>query len=142
MSEVITTEKPDTAEAKEQFANYSEYNKTLRTWFVSFGVGGPVALLINPGLLKPLKEAQDLAYAVYPFLFGCAVQILVALLNKYSSWYAYAAETHPPRKSRKLYKFWVWVSVQIWIDILADLLTVAAFGWAVFIVVITFVRAP
>ncbi len=26
------------------FAAYSEYNKTLRTWLVAFGIGGPALL--------------------------------------------------------------------------------------------------
>ena len=34
-------------ERKEYFSAYTEYNKILRTWFVTFGVGGPLLLLAN-----------------------------------------------------------------------------------------------
>jgi hypothetical protein len=29
------------------FQAYAEYNKTLRTWFVAFGIGGPALFLVN-----------------------------------------------------------------------------------------------
>ena len=29
------------------YATYLEYNRVLRTWFVGFGVGGPVLFLVQ-----------------------------------------------------------------------------------------------
>ena len=40
---------------KDLFANYMEYNKALRTWFVTFGLGGVSIFLINDKLGAALK---------------------------------------------------------------------------------------
>jgi hypothetical protein len=61
------------------FANYSEYNKALRTWFVTFGLGGPSLFLINENLARTLKQSGHMHTVLWPFLSGCVLQILIAI---------------------------------------------------------------
>jgi len=46
-----------TTEREEYFKAYEEYSKVLRTWFVAYGIGGPVLLLTNETLAKAIKAS-------------------------------------------------------------------------------------
>lgn len=89
MAEVASNKEPKT---EDHWLNYVDYNKTLRTWFVSFGIGGPVLLLVNPSLLQALKAADRAHWVVGLFVLGCGLQTLTALINKTVSWYLYCGE--------------------------------------------------
>jgi hypothetical protein len=65
-------------EARAQFANYQEYNKLLRTWFVAFGIGGLVLLYTRPDLLEKLGEV-DRDGIIWALLVGSAVQVVLDL---------------------------------------------------------------
>ena len=67
------------------YAAYSECNKTLRTWLVAFGIGGPALFLVNDTAVKRLVTAGTLKTVAALFLIGIAVQVLSALLNKASN---------------------------------------------------------
>src|SRR5579863_7876767 len=89
-------ELPESTETyKDLFANYSEYNKVLRTWFVTFGLGGVSVFLINDKLGTTLKASGYMPVIVYAFLVGCALQILIALINKNCAWHAYNTLRYP-----------------------------------------------
>lgn len=120
--------------AKGFFANYSEYNKQLRTWFVTFGLGGPALFLSKPELLEPLTASWR-HVVVWAFLGGCLFQVAIALINKYLSWVEYAyQECVALEADRQRTAFEAWcetISSKVWIDLVADLITVAAFALAV-----------
>jgi hypothetical protein len=120
-------------EAESLYATYADYNRALRTWFVSFGIGGPALFLSDRGLAQALERSGTAHSVVSAFLAGCALQILVALSNKIGAWYSYAEkrddEAQWPRA--RWMAFWLWLYTQFWIDIACDLLTVAAFAFAV-----------
>src|SRR5882757_5982020 len=69
-------------DARAQFANYQEYNKLPRTWFVAFGIGGLVLLYTRPDLLEKLGEV-DRDWIIWAFLAGSAIQVVLASVNKY-----------------------------------------------------------
>lgn len=116
---------------QDHWASYVEYNKLLRSWFVSFGIGGPVLLLLNPGLLVTLKE-DGLAFAVVGlFLAGCTFQIVIAMLNKTVAWYMYCSEHDTARRSAKWYARCERLSESYAIDLTLDILTLLAFVAAV-----------
>lgn len=101
---------------------YAEYNKALRTWFVAFGVGGPVILLTNKDVFTTVKDSgQGYSIAIL-FMSGAALQIIIALINKYSNWYNYYDTTGRG--------FWVLLGKQIWIDLLMDVVSSVCFAWA------------
>lgn len=118
-------------EAQGYYQNYAEYNRTLRAWFVVFGVGGPATLIVNRDLTAGLAEAGTLAYVVALFLIGAGAQVLIALVNKSASWYAYAAELHPEQAGTSTHRFWLWVNQQYILDVVMDLTSIIAFALAI-----------
>ena len=122
-------QEPDPDAAKAYYANYAEYNKTLRTWFVSFGIAVPALFLVNASASEKLLQSGVAKEIVIALLIGCASQILVAILNKYSSWHAYAESYNPKLRIKRGYRFWSFVSEQIWLDIAFDVFSICAFGY-------------
>lgn len=133
-------------EAESLYSTYDSYNRAVRTWFVSFGIGGPALILTNSDLASELKEAGVVGRVAVAFLIGCALQIAIAITNKISAWYSYSdsldSETTENKKSgkknRRKYreksywrKFWLRIESQFWIDITCDLMTLCAFAFAV-----------
>ncbi|MGB9180579.1 MAG: hypothetical protein WCB68_15200 [Pyrinomonadaceae bacterium] len=114
----------------EYYKSYAEFSKTLRTWFVAYGIGGPVVLLSNDAAWATLKKSSDISFIGFLFLLGGALQILSALLNKHSMWYLYFGEFNANAKKRCSYKISHWYSDQGWIDVLLDIVTIILFGCA------------
>jgi hypothetical protein len=123
------------AQAKDHFANYAEYNKLLRTWLVTFGLGGPVLFFTKPELLQSMS-LSDKSMIIWTFLAGCAAQVFGGFLNKVIAWQTYSCAAitaeHPERKGTAWDGFCEWVSKQFWIDISVDGLSIGLFTLAVF----------
>jgi hypothetical protein len=113
------------------YQNYAEYNRTLRAWFVVFGVGGPATLIVNKELSLQLAQAGALRYVVALFLIGAAAQVAIALVNKTASWYCYAAELNPKLLRDPVHRFWAWVNQQFILDVVMDLISVVTFTAAI-----------
>ncbi|KPK50331.1 MAG: hypothetical protein AMJ84_11610 [Acidithiobacillales bacterium SM23_46] len=118
-------------DAQGYYQNYAEYNRTLRAWFVVFGVGGPATLIVNRDLTANLAQAGTLAYVVALFLIGAGAQVLIALVNKTASWYAYAAELHPELAKTPNHRFWAWVNQRFILDVVMDLTSIITFALAI-----------
>lgn len=116
---------------------YSEYNKILRSWFVAFGFGGPAVFLVNEEVRNQLVTTGNMRLVVILFLFGASAQIGIALINKILNWYAYGDKGTEYETTRR-YKISNAVLDWFWLDILADLFTLVAFGWAIWIVFTAF----
>lgn len=54
----------------EYFESYNEYNKILRSWFVAFGIGGPVIFLTNDALYVDFLELDKRGCIFTLFLVG------------------------------------------------------------------------
>ena len=121
--------------AKDSYTNYAEYNKALRTWFISFGLGALVLFMLHPEFVKLLKATGNFRQVVFLFLFGCLLQVLVALMNKYSSWHMFFAY----RYGRVPHTFWEWLDNAFWIDKAFDITTTILFSWSIWIMMQTFV---
>lgn len=124
------------------YKSYSEFSKTLRTWFVAYGIGGPIVLLSNDVAWGWLMKSGRASTMGVLFLTGGALQVISAILNKQSMWYMYFGELKPASKSRKSYKISNWYSDQGWIDVLLDFATVVLFGLATWIAFSTIMAAP
>ncbi|MFQ6308841.1 hypothetical protein [Lysobacter capsici] len=116
-----------TEAAKEHFTNYTEYAKTLRTWLVAYGIGAPVLFVTNPTVAKQVKESGFGSYIVYLFMAGVALQIMIALINKWAAWHMYFGEENSEYKAGSGYKKWEWVNSQTRLDLALDALSIAAF---------------
>lgn len=133
--EVEKRKKAAKDEAASYFANYSEYNKQLRTWFVTFGLGGPILFYTQPALLEKLTNTER-AWVVWAFLVGCGTQIALAVLNKGISWTEYNYQESLANGIQRNRNWWEdrlhWLGARYWIDVLFDVLTTGAFATAVF----------
>jgi hypothetical protein len=118
---------------------YAEFAKSVRTWFIAFGVGAPVLFLINRDAGERLVKSGSAEFVAYAFLFGVAVQVLAAILYKTAMWYLYMGELDPAEQNRWLHKASEWLSDQYWIEFAVDAITFVSFAWATLTVVQLFV---
>ena len=120
-----------TSEDREDFYEvYSEYAQMLRTWFVAYGVGGPLLFLTQPQIAEKIAASGRARPIVYLFLGGVVAQVLVAFINKWSAWYIYDAAGDAGRQRTWTYRAAESVSTQFWIDTACDLVAIAAFAVA------------
>lgn len=132
-----------TPPAKKEFAYYApyaEFSKTLRTWFVAYGIGGPVVLLSSDTAWARLVEARCSPIVGLLFLIGVFFQIIAALLNKHAMWHLYFEEedsrlqnSDKKYKHAFVYRLSYWYSDQNWMDVFFDLYTLVFFGWATYL---------
>jgi hypothetical protein len=121
---------PDSDVASNLFADYDKYAKVLRTWFVAYGVGGPVLLLTNEAVRDKITDSGLARCIAFAFLIGVVVQVLIALLNKTALWFCYKAERKPELRTRRHYRVANWFAYESWFEFGADLISLVAFGWA------------
>jgi hypothetical protein len=114
------------------FADYDEFAKVLRTWFVAYGIGGPVLLLTNDKVREKIAASGWSRCIASAFLFGVGLQILLAIFNKSALWFCYLATRHPERSDRLIYRIANWFAYDFWIDFLIDIMSLAALGWATY----------
>jgi len=117
-------------EVQALYENYQEYNKVLRTWFVTFGIGGPALILTNETVQKQLKAAGQAEEITWLFLFGAGFQILGTLINKVAAYYSYAAADGVIEPTDWRAVAAARVSHWYWIDLFADIGCAGAFAWA------------
>jgi len=113
------------------FESYAEYNRILRSWFVAFGIGGLALLLVEDKLRAALAASGEARTVATLFLTGVALQILIAVLNKYANWYCYAGEDDPAYQHTSAYRFWSGFARKFIIDVLVDLTTAISFFTAI-----------
>lgn len=127
---VVERTSPPPADGKEELSAYLEYNKILRSWFVAFGVGGPALFLINAQIGKRLADSGELRYVSAMFLVGAGSQVFGALINKVSNWYVYRGAHDSAYQRKRRCRFCKWLVHQFWLDIVVDLATITAYGFA------------
>lgn len=120
----------DTAQPDGHFANYADYSRTLRAWLVAYGIGGPVLFISNAALTKKVSESGFANGIVIAFLVGVALQVFLALVNKWSAWHMYAGAHDESFQTKLRYKFWEFINDQSWIDFWVDVMSMVAFVWA------------
>jgi hypothetical protein len=138
----------DTGDYDGHFANYAEYSKTLRSWLVAYGIGGPVLLLLSKDAPKTISGSPHIKIVVTLFVTGVALQIFLSFLNKWAAWNMYRgafAEQLEVSKSSECdfyhhscpYKIWHWINSQSWIDMLIDVAALICFSIATWLVLET-----
>lgn len=127
-------------DATETFQAYFEYNRILRTWFVAFGIGGLAMFLINDKIADRLAEACKLRAVVTLLLIGAALQVIGALMNKIANWYTYQSTIDKKVLGSKRHQISEWFVNQFWPDIVLDVGTIAAFGYAAWLMLTVFAR--
>ena len=130
---------------------YEEHMKTLRAWFVAYGVGGPVLFITQKDFATALVTSGVSQLIGILFLLGVLLQTLVALFNKWVNWGLYyfdeddietvdtdtaGDETEPRANPSTLQQFCENYSSKVWIDIFADVATLVFFAAATIIVLV------
>jgi len=113
------------------YSVYAEHARTLRTWLVAYGVGGPVLFLTQDTISQKITASGGARGIVCLFLGGVAAQILVSLINKWSQWGLYAATV-----GTRAHSFARRVASWCLNDIIGDALSIVLFGWATLWVVL------
>ncbi len=116
------------------FANYSEYSKTLRSWLVAYGIGGPVLFLTGKDAPEKISQSPDLLLIITLFVSGVALQILLAFINKWAAWQMYKGACIDQHQNTRTYRMWDWINRQSWIDFLIDFGVLVSFSVATWIV--------
>jgi len=143
----------DASDYEGHFANYAEYSKTFRSWMVGYGIGGPVLLLTSKDAPQAIATSPHLRQIVTLFVLGVALQILLALINKWAAWQMYRGayakyqhSRHDPEYDRHdrsiTYKGWCWINKQSWIDFLVDVGALASFSIATWLVLTALINTP
>lgn len=122
--------KPEEVDRKGHYKVYDDYAKNLRMWFVAYGIGGPVLLLTQESISNKIAQSGYARNIVYGFLIGVLCQILLSLINKWNNWTIYSFSENENLMKKWRFKAADIISEQFWIDILLDILTVVAFGYA------------
>jgi hypothetical protein len=120
------------------FANYQEYNKVLRTWFVTFGLGAPSLFLINGDLAKTLDKNPWHTAVIIAYLLGCFIQVGIAILNKTIAWHNYDDQQTEKPHDTKRHKWCGKLENEFRIDMAADIMTAVLFVAATVAVVLIF----
>ena len=112
---------------------FDRYEKSLRTWFVAYGIGGPVLFMTQASLWKKLVADPHGKCIGILFLIGLALQVLESGFYKMCMWHLYYHEAENNNRSwlcRKLYAFSEWVERNCLIDTIFDSLTFLSFAIA------------
>ena len=129
------------------FSNYAEYSKTLRSWLVAYGIGGPILLLVSKDAPEKLAKSPHLTLVVTLFLAGVALQIFLAFLNKWAAWHMYSGAYDKQlaasgsidcdmHHETRTFRAWEWINKQSWIDFVIDLGALIAFSVATWIALV------
>lgn len=120
-------------------SSYVEFAKTLRTWFVAYGIGAPVLVLNQDSLRSALTSSGQARAIAWCFLAGVGLQIFAAFTYKVAMWYLYMGELDPKFCDTVRYKVSERISLALWLEVLFDLGTMGLFAWAtihVFIILV------
>jgi hypothetical protein len=111
-------------------STYAEFAKTLRTWFVAYGIGAPVLILSQEKLANRVTASGAGKFLATLFLLGVGVQVLEAMLFKVAMWYLYLAQMKPALRTSRPFKASEYLSEAMWLELLLDGATILLFGWA------------
>jgi hypothetical protein len=115
---------------KEFGEGFGKYEQALRTWFIAYGIGGPVLFLTQPCLREKLLANPDRFCIGILFLTGIFFQIIITFLYKMITWYPYYREFENDSRKCWWYTFSDFVNKHYSIDVVIDLLTIGVFSWA------------
>jgi hypothetical protein len=112
------------------FEPYAEYSRTLRTWLVAYGIGGPAVIITNPDALKVVSANGQAALIGWLFLSGVAAQVLISFCNKIAMWYVYFGEIDKAFQKTRRHRLADWFSEQFWPDLICDAISLFAFAYS------------
>ena len=126
----------------EYFRVFEEYSKTVKGWFIAYGIGAPVLFLTQEKVSEKIIESGEAKLIVLLFLSGVVIQVFIALVNKWNNWYIYLKYDNSKEYNHQgmLVTFCCKLSRQVWIDILIDILSFCLFFFATAKVLMIFAK--
>lgn len=109
---------------------YAEHAKTLRQWFVAFGVGAPVALIANDKMWTKVADSGRASMIVDLFLAGVIIQLCIAMLYKYANSAHYCSHLGLMPDDSPVYDFLARSSASFWLEVIVDIVTTVFLGTA------------
>ncbi len=86
------------------FKVYEEHMKTVRAWFVAYGIGGPVLFITQKEFAAILVGSGSAKLVAVLFLLGVFLQVFVAVLNKWVNWGLYHYNAYPNETRGKWFR--------------------------------------
>jgi len=120
----------DVKEESGFYEAYRDFARNLRTWFIAYGIGGPVLFASADDIWVALKDSGSGQIVIYSFLGGVALQIVAALMYKSAMWYIYIGELKPSFRKTIRHKISDWLSEMYFVEASLDILTLLLFGVA------------
>ena len=114
------------------YAAYEEHARTLRTWLVAYGIGGPVLILSQAAVWQRLARSGSIRLIAGLFLTGVVLQVVLAAINKSAMWACYFGEVDPDFQSTRRYRVGRWLSERYAIDFLFDTIGMCLFAYATY----------
>ena len=97
---------------------------------MAYGIGGSILFISDKAKVFQDLTIHTKAKVVIAFLIGVIAQIVLALINKWIHWYIYRGVGAQGFCQKWYYKLAERLSSCFWIDIVADIITFIAFGFA------------
>jgi len=123
------------------FQNYADYSRTLRTWLVAYGIGGPVLFVTNDKVADRIAKSGQSQDIVALFLFGVGLQVILSFVNKWAAWHLYRGAEDAEYQQTSQYKLWHAISKQSWLDLAIDFASLVVLGLASWRVLSVFLLA-
>ncbi|MEO1616335.1 MAG: hypothetical protein AAFV88_10835 [Planctomycetota bacterium] len=102
---------------------YVEYNRTLRAWFVGFGVAAPVLIATQDKLFEAVAQSTFGRSIAICFFAGVLLQITNAIANKWMNWYRYEVSRGKPVHPAFMKPLSNWYRDAYFIHLAADVAT-------------------
>lgn len=122
-----------TSNAREEagfYKAYAEFAKTLRTWFIAYGIGAPALVLSNKDLWNIVKSSGSLLSIAVLFLLGVTFQVIEAFIYKTAMWHLYVGESDDSHKKTWWYRLSGTVSESYKLELFFDMGALAFFTLA------------
>jgi len=118
---------------------YAEFAKTLRTWFIAYGIGAPALVLSNNDLWNTVKGSGSLITIAVLFLLGVTFQVIEAFIYKTAMWHLYVAESDDEHRKTWWYTMADKVAESYKLELFFDIGAFVSFAVATIVLVSTLV---
>lgn len=124
------------------FEPYRHYSQVLRAWLVAYGIGVPVLLLSQSEVVVKIIPSGNGTIIIFLFLLGVSIQVLVALIYKYSMAILYEHENCLSIANSLRYKTARYFSEKYWPDAIGDLVTICVYIIGTYVIATTMLTGP
>src|SRR5665811_1643702 len=116
---------------------YVFFARTVRTWFMAYGIGVPVLLFGNAEAWKAMVAKGAAPEVIRLFLIGVALQVLTGIIFKGAMWYQYMEEIGELSRTSKRYRLADGLSNAYWPEAAIEVVTLALFSYATWRALVT-----